>query len=230
MLRTYPLTHGTKQEATLHIPLFEAHITTENKKGADMLVSQIKRLGVSFGIDYFRQIVNLSGDSRTGHDLCGVMITFRSYNYLEIMKRINQVLTLIAKTKMGHTLEIEKMVRDSRTRAVEINMFDFPGYRALSAKERPLYENHVGWSFANGALPTHEQIVERLLKITGVKPDQIVDFSLSEHGPINDIVISYYQTTMQNTLGFGRILYNAAKKLGATYVLKEQVCVVGVPI
>ena len=252
---TYDLSHVGRSPASSRQPLFEAHVTASRDVDSKSLITQIQRLGISFGIDFFRKVTNVDRDGRlidlarsasgggsaelscstpTGHDLeqPGLMITFRAREYTEIVEQVRQVLEIVVGTDKPHNFEIEKMLRDKRTTPVSVDMQGFSGYKAVDQSKRPLYESHIGWHLnASQNLPSHERIVQDLVRVTGFMPHQIVDFSENRaEGPITDTVVSFYQATAADTLRFHPTLKRAARVLGAAYVLKEQVCVVGEPL
>ena len=248
----YPLQYGKGiQVAVARVPLFEAHITASKGVDSEGIIEEIKKLKIPFGVDFFIKVsstdqkghlidiahsfgaTGMACSTPTGHDLeyPGLMITFRADEYLEIADNIRKVLAIVAKTGKPHNFEVEKMLRDRRSSLLRINVKrDFPGYVAIDPRKRPLHENHIGWHDEEGKLPTHEKIVEDLARTTGIIPHQIVDFALTEGGQVVDTVVSYYQRRSENLLSFAPILREAARELKATYTLKEQVCVVGVPI
>ncbi len=237
----------TKPHPLMRPPAFDAHIAIPRTRMLKKILSALEVAGIAVEVDYFRKVVNLDRGTSTGpvmkfacstptgHDLQDphAMLTLKGNDYSVLLAAIKECLSIVSKylSTDGQTwhfnFELERFLSSRRLGLTTVDaVTDFPGYRQVH--DAPLFENHIGWH--GDVLPGDAEIISRLVKLTGITPHQIVDFSLLPSSPVIDRVITYYQQELVATMEFGEALRKARRQLGAAYVISEQVCFVGEPV
>ncbi|MDO8553831.1 MAG: hypothetical protein Q7S22_03420 [Candidatus Micrarchaeota archaeon] len=236
-----------KQHPLMRPPAFDAHIAIPRTRNFKKILAALEAKGVTIELDYFRKVVNLDRgistgpamkfacSTPTGHDLHDPhgMLTLKGNNYSVLLAAIKECLSIVSKylstgDQTWHfNFELERFLSSRQLGLTNVDAAtDFPGYHQVH--DAPLFENHIGWH--GDVLPGDAEIISRLVKLTGITPHQIVDFSLLPFGLVVDRVITYYQQDLVATMEFGEVLRVACRQLGAAYVISEQVCFVGEPI